>query len=171
MAKTKRAKARVLKARRAVARKMVAACAAATRPKRKYVTEERLMEALRLEHVGKEKAGRRKTDPVKREVTRRRFGAPTKIEYRTGSGVTVKEITNGRGFGETPGVIRQSAGCCNPAIHHCMDRFYGQIDRDLDDWRFKEDLKLKVPYAVKIWKHHKRHVAILRKDAKARGII
>ena len=169
MAKTKRAKARALKARRAVARK--AAGGAEARPKRKYVTEERLMEALRLEHAGKERTAKRKTDPVKREVSRRRFGAPTKIEYRTGSGVTVREITNGRGFGWTPGVIRQSAGCCNPAIHHCMDRFYGQIDRDLDEWQFREDLKLKVPYAVKAWRHHKRHMSLLRRDAKRRGVV
>ena len=49
MAKTRRAKARALKARRAVARKTVAAFAAATRPKRKYVTRERLLAALEKE--------------------------------------------------------------------------------------------------------------------------
>ena len=170
MAKTKRAKARALKARRAVARK-AAAGGAGAKPKRKYVTEERLMEVLRLEHAGKEKGKHPKADAPKRDVPFRRFGAPTKIEYRTGSGTTVKEITNGRGFGGTPGVIRQSAACCNPAIHHCMDHFYGQIDHDISEWQFREDLKLRVPYAVKAWRHHKRHVAILKRDAKARGVV
>ena len=170
MAKTKRAKARALKARRAAGKKAAAAGGAAAKPGRGRLTDEELAEVLRLEHVGREKATRRKTDPSGRKATRRRFGAPTKVEYRTGSGVTVREITNGRGFGATPGVVRQSAGCCNPAIHRCMDGFYGRIDRDLDDWRFREDLKLKVPYAVKLWRHHRRHMAILRRDAKARGI-
>lgn len=144
----------------------------AAKPK-KRIRDEELVEILRLEHA------RKKPHPIQNEVCgvserkrkKRRFGEPTKIEYRTGSGTTVKEITNGRGFGGTPGVIRQSAACCNPAIHHCMDHFYGQIDHDISEWQFREDLKLRVPYAVKAWRHHKRHVAILKRDAEARGVV
>ena len=144
----------------------------AAKPK-KRIRDEELVEILRLEHA------RKKPHPIQNEVCgvserkrkKRRFGEPTKIEYRTGSGTRVREIKPGEGFGETPGVIRQSAGCCNPAIHRCMDGFYGQIDRDLDEWQFREDLKLRVPYAVKAWRHHKRHMSVLRKDAKRRGVI
>lgn len=171
MAKTKRAKARALKRRRAAA-KGAAAATGAVPKSGKRIGDEELKEVLRLEHA-KEHPKLAKSEKCgynERNAPRRRFGEPTKIEYRTGSGVTVKEVSGGRGFGGTPGVIRQSAGCCNPAIHHCMDRFYGQIDRDLDEWQFREDLKLKVPYAVKAWRHHKRHMSLLRRDAKRRGV-
>ena len=144
----------------------------AAKPK-KRIRDEDLLEILRLERA------RKMPSPAPNEVCgmserrrkKRRFGEPTKVEYRTGSGTRVREIKPGEGFGETPGVIRQSAGCCNPAIHHCMDRFFGQIDRDLDEWQLREDLKLRVPYAVKAWRHHKRHMSILRKDAKRRGVV
>lgn len=169
MAKTKRAKSRALKARRAAERK------AGNPPKAKgrRVSDEELGEILRIEHAEchPRLAKSEKCGYSERNAPKRRFGAPTKIEYRTGGGVTVKEIARGRGFGCTPGVIRQTAGCCNPAIHHCMDRFYAQIDRDIDEWQFREDLKLKVPYAVKAWRHHRRHMAILRNDARRRGVV
>ena len=172
MAKTKRAKARAMKQRRAAARSAAVAAGVPAKPRKRRMREEELMEVLRLEHAEKHPhlARNEKCGFTERTAKRRRFGAPTKIEFRTGSGVTVREIRGRRGFGDTPGVIRQSAGCCNPAIHHCMDRFYGQIDRDIEDWQFREDLKLKVPYAVKAWRHHKRPVALLRKDAKRRGV-
>ena len=173
MAKTKRAKVRALKRRRA-AEKCAAAAAGVAVPKRcGDVSDEELVEALRLEHAERcpRPSRAEKCGFNERTASRRRFGAVTKIEHRTGSGVKVRGIRDGRGFGDTPGIVRQSAGCCNPAIHHCLDRFYGRIDRDLDEWQFREDLKLKVPYAVKAWKHHKRHMAILRRDAKRRGVI
>lgn len=145
----------------------------AAKPRRGDVSDEELTELLRVEHA--ERHPRLTKDEKcgisERKASRRCFGAPTKIEFRTGSGTSVREHNGGRGFGDTPGVMRQSHGCCNPAIHRCMDRFYGQIDRDLDDWQFREDLKLRVPYAVKAWRHHKRHMMILRRDAKRRGLV
>lgn len=75
----------------------------------------------------------------------------------------------------TPGVIRQTKSGCNPRILHCMDGFYGRIDRDLREWQFQEDLKLRVPYAVKRWKKQKayerKYWKLIREDAKRRGLV
>lgn len=174
MAKTKRAKLRALKRRRATAKIAAAATGVGAVPKRRRCeSEEDLMETLRREHAERHpRLPKGETCGFsERNASKRRFGVPTKIEFRTGGGVKVRMITNGRGFGGTPGVIRQSSGCCNPAIHHCMDSFYGQIDHDLEVWQFREDLKLRVPYAVREWKLHMRKVSLLWRDAKRRGVV
>ena len=69
--------------------------------------------------------------------------------------------------------VRSRGGAADwkPAIHHCTDRFYGQIDSDLAKWRYEEDLKLKVPYAVKENRRRRLEHARLRKYAIERGLV
>ena len=174
MAKTKRAKARALKARRAVAKKAAAAGGAVAKPKRKYVTDEMLVDAIEREreldgHVTRrETCGFKTNDP--RIVHPRRTQFVT-VEMRTGSGTTQRTIEHGKAFRSAAGAIRQSAAQCNPAIHHCTDAFYARIDHDLAKWRYEEDLKLKVPYAVKENRRRRQERAIVRKHAIERGLV
>lgn len=173
MAKTKRAKAQALKARRAVAKK-AAAGGAGAKPKRRYVTDEMLADALEREreldgHVTRrETCGFKKYDP--RIVHPRRTRLVT-VEMRTGSGTTQRTIERSMAFRESAGVIRQSAAICNPAVYRCTDAFYARIDHDLAKWRQEEDLKLKVPYAVKDYRRRRIERALVRKHAIERGLV
>ncbi len=148
--------------------------AAEARPKRKYVTRERLLAALEKEReMSGRKSGRDTCGfrPDDRRIRHPKLGLTVTVEMRTGSGTTSRTILRSKAFKSVHGVVRQTASRCNPAIHHCTDRFYGQIDSDLAKWRYEEDLKLKVPYAVKENRRRRLEHARLRKYAIERGLI
>lgn len=144
------------------------------KPKRKYVTDAKLEEAMlrdRLEHPNrkpKETCGFRPNDE---RIVHPKFGPTVTIETRTGTGVTTRTVPRSRAFKVGDGVIRQTKAQCNPDVFRCTDAFYGQIDADLRKWRFEEDLKLRVPYAVKIMRHRRQMRAIKRRYAIERGLV
>lgn len=144
------------------------------KPKRKYVTTERLMAALDGERRANGRKGRRETcgfrenDP---RIVHPRLGRTVTVEMRTGSGTVTRTVSRSGAFRSCAGAVRQTSGRCNPAIHHCMDGFYARIDHDLKKWRYEEDLKLRVPYAVKEDRRRRRERARLRKYAIERGLV
>lgn len=151
---------------------------AKTAPKRKYISRKMLVEAIRkdrLEHPNKSVLNRVAKPPRRTQIRHRVLSSTTTVEMRTGSGVTRRIIECTGERPATPGVIRQTKSGCNPRILHCTDGFYGRIDRDLREWQFQEDLKLRVPYAVKRWKKQKayerKYWKLIREDAKRRGLV
>ena len=64
---------------------------------------------------------------------------------------------------------------CTPSISHCLDRFYGEIDRRIREWDFQCDLALRCPYAVARDRRMKRDdramYRLLRADAIRRGLV
>lgn len=146
----------------------------AAKPKRKYVTDRMLVDALEKEreldgHVHRrETCGFKKNDP---RIEHPRMTRTVTVELRTGSGVEVRTIERSRAFRSAAGAIRQSAAQCNPAIHHCTDAFYARIDYDLRKWQYEEDLKLRVPYAVKENRRRRQERAIVRRHAIERGLV
>lgn len=148
--------------------------AAEAKPKRKYVTRERLMAALEKEREKNGRPSRRDTcgfRPGDRRIRHPKLTRTVTVEMRTGSGTTSRTVWRSKAFKSVHGVVRQTASRCNPAVHHCTDRFYGQIDHDLAKWRYEEDLKLKVPYAVKENRRRRLEHARLRKYAIERGLV
>jgi len=146
--------------------------------KRKYVSRQALAEAIRidrLEHPNKSVLNRTEKPSRSSQLRHLVLSSTTTVETRTGSGVTRRTIECTGENPPTPGVIRQSRSGCNPRIMHCTDGFYGRIDRDLREWQFQEDLKLRVPYAVKRWRKQKayerKYWKLLREDAKRRGLV
>jgi len=89
-------------------------------------------------------------------------GLAVLVEMRTGSGTTRKTIRIGS-MSDGPLAIRRKVGFCIPSVMRCTDSFYGRIDRDIAEWRFLEDLRLGVPYAVRRWKACKEYERMRRK--------
>ena len=144
------------------------------KPKRKYVTTERLLAALDGERKSKGRGGRRETCGFRADdprIVHPRLGPTVTVEMRTGSGVVTRTVSRSGAFRTSAGVVRQTAGRCNPAIHHCTDGFYARIDYDLKKWQYEQDVKLRVPYAVKESRRRRRERGLLRKYAIERGLV
>ena len=148
-----------------------------TAPRRKYVRHDKLAAAIEKYHVehpcrGSHRAsqtGKRK-DEVKHPV----FSRTVIVEERNGSGVTVRTIERSRAFGKMRGKYHLDR-CESSAYQHCMDTFYGRIDRDIREWDFLRDLILRVPYAVKRFRRERgfrrRRWELLRKWAIREGLV
>lgn len=144
------------------------------KPKRKYVTTERLLAALDGARAANGRGARRETCGFKENdprIVHPKLGRTVTVEMRTGSGTVTRTVSRSGAFRPSAGVVRQTAGRCNPAIHHCLDGFYARIDYDLKKWQYEQDLKLKVPYAVKENRRRRMERARLRKYAVERGLV
>lgn len=140
--------------------------------RRRRYSDEKVRAAVEEELARTHKKFRRNMCGVREsEVVHPRFGKTVTVELRTGNGVKVRVIRRSDAFRRHDGVVRQSAGQCNPAVHHCMDGFYGKIDHDIREWQLAQDAKLRVPYAVKEMRRRKREWKAVRKDAINRGIV
>ena len=144
------------------------------KPKRKYVKTERLLAALDGERTAKRRTARRETCGFRADdprIEHPKLGPTVTVEMRTGSGVMTRTVSRSGAFRPSAGVVRQTAGRCNPAIHHCLDGFYARIDYDLKKLQYEQDVKLKVPYAVKEHRRRRRQLGLLRKYAVERGLV
>lgn len=142
-------------------------------PKRKYVTRRRLEEALSrdiAEHPNRSAYNRPTGGKRKGNVVHPRMTRLVTVEMRTGSGTCVRVIGRSGAFRHSSGSAH-AAGNLFARIRRGMDAFYGRIDRDLREMRYKEDLALRVPYAVRIRRAERRRLDILRRDAIRRGLV
>ena len=148
-----------------------------TTSKRKYVRHGNLVAAIDMYHAEHPYRGsHRASEPKKRkdEVRHPVFSRTVIVEERNGGGVTVRTIERSKAFRKMRGKYHLGR-CESSAYQHCMDSFYGQIDRDIREWDFLRDLILRVPYAVKRFRrergYQRRRWQLLRKWAIREGLV
>jgi len=71
--------------------------------------------------------------------------------------------------------IRPQKFCESPALRHCCDRFYAQVDYDIRMWDREEALKLGIRQVVEEVEREKRHRrqmrALIREELIRRGAL
>ena len=64
---------------------------------------------------------------------------------------------------------------CTPTLAHCLDGFYGEIDRRIREWDYRRDLEIGCAHAESRHRREMRHdramYRLLRADAIRRGIV